>query len=77
MGWFPADACHTHDQRPVRPYLHRLVVGRHTKAWIIPGTEDLRPYINGKTLVIKWLGTLVGFPVLAAILAGVMQLIGA
>ena len=47
----------------------------HTKAWIIPGTEDLMPYIYGKTLVRKWLGTVVGFPILAAILASVMQLI--
>ena len=47
----------------------------HTKAWIISGTEDLMPYIYGKTLVRKWLGTVVGFPILAAILAGVMQLI--
>ena len=47
----------------------------HTKAWIIPGTEDLMPYIYGKTLVRKWLGTVVGYPILAAILAGVMQLI--
>ena len=47
----------------------------HTKAWIIPGTEDLMPYIYGKTLVRKWLGTVVGFPIFAAILAGVMQLI--
>ena len=47
----------------------------HTKAWIIPGTEDLMPYIYGKTLARKWLGTVVGFPILAAILAGVMQLI--
>lgn len=47
----------------------------HTKAWIIPGTEDLMPYIYGKTLARKWLGTVVGYPILAAILAGVMQLI--
>ena len=47
----------------------------HTKAWIIPGTEDLRPYIYEKTLVKKWVGTLVGFPILAAVLAGIMQLI--
>jgi hypothetical protein len=47
----------------------------HTKAWIIPGTEDLRPYIYGKTLVKKWVGTLVGFPILAAVLAGIMQFI--
>ena len=32
----------------------------HTKAWIIPGTEDLMPYIYGKTLVKKWLETIVG-----------------
>ncbi len=47
----------------------------HTKAWVISGTEDLMPYIYGKTLVKKWLGTIVGFPILAALLAGVMQLI--
>jgi len=47
----------------------------HTKAWVIPGTEDLMPYIYGKTLVKKWLGTIVGFPILAALLAGVMQLL--
>ena len=46
----------------------------HTKAWIIPGTEDLIPYIYGKTLVKKWVGTVVGFPILAAILAGIMGL---
>ena len=50
-------------------------VGR-TKAWIIPGTEDLRPYIYGKTLIKNWAGTLIGFPILAAILAWVMQLLG-
>ena len=47
----------------------------HTKAWIIPGTEDLMPYIYGKTLIKKWAGTLVGFPILAAILAGIMQIL--
>lgn len=50
-------------------------VGR-TKAWVIPGTEDLRPYIYGKTLIKKWVGTLIGFPILAAILAWIMQLLG-
>ena len=47
----------------------------HTKAWIIQGTEDLMPYIYGKTLIKKWLGTIVGFPILAAIIAGIMQII--
>ena len=43
-----------------------------TKAWIIPGTEDLQPYIPKKVLIRKWAGTFISFPVLAAILAGVM-----
>lgn len=47
----------------------------HTKAWVIPGTEDMLPYIYGKTLLRKWLGTIVGFPILAVILAGIMRLI--
>lgn len=26
----------------------------HTRAWTIPGTEDLKPYIPRKTLIVKW-----------------------
>lgn len=44
----------------------------HTKAWIIPGTEDLQPYIYGKTLIVKWVGTLAGFPLYAALAALVL-----
>ena len=44
-----------------------------TKAWIIPGTEDMRPYIYGKTLVGKWVSTLIGFPILAVIIAWVVS----
>lgn len=47
----------------------------HTKAWVIPGTEDLQPYIPIKTVVKKWFGTLVGFPLIAAVLAGAVELI--
>ena len=47
----------------------------HTKAWIIPGTEDLRPYIPKKTLIGKWISTLVVNPLIAAIAAGVAMLI--
>jgi len=50
-------------------------VGR-TKAWIIPGTEDLKPYIPGNVLVRKWLGTILGYPAIAAAVAGVMTLLG-
>ncbi len=47
-----------------------------TRAWIIPGTEEFLPYIHGKTLLRKWVGTLIGFPLLAALLSGIMQLAG-
>ena len=47
----------------------------HTKSWIIPGTEDLRPYIPIKMLIIKWLGTLVGYPLIALLIAKVMTFI--
>ena len=46
-----------------------------TRAWIIPGTEEFMPYIYGKTLVTKWVGTLIGFPVLAALIAGILTLL--
>ena len=49
-------------------------VGR-TKAWIIPGTEDLQPYIPKKVLIRKWVGTIIGYPLIAAAIAGVMTLI--
>lgn len=48
-------------------------VGR-TKAWTIPGTEDLKPYIPKKTLIVKWLITIVGNPLIAAAIAGMMLL---
>ena len=47
----------------------------HTKAWNIPDTEDLKPYIDKKTMTGKWIGTLVGFPLIAAIIAGIMKFI--
>ena len=50
-------------------------VGR-TKAWQIKGTEDLKPYIPKFALIRKWLFTVVGFPLIAALMAGVCCLIG-
>ena len=35
-----------------------------------PGTEDLMPYIPKKVLIRKWLGTVLGFPLIAAAIAG-------
>ena len=45
-----------------------------TKAWIIPGTEDLMPYIPVKTKIGKWIATLLIHPLIAAAIAGVMLL---
>ncbi len=45
-----------------------------TKTWIIPGTEDLMPYIPMKTIIGKWTGTLIGYPIIAAILSGILML---
>lgn len=47
----------------------------HTKTWIIPGTEDLMPYINKKTLIRKWVGTIIGYPVMALILSLVISVL--
>ncbi|MBR1797738.1 MAG: hypothetical protein IJ757_06990 [Clostridiales bacterium] len=44
----------------------------HTKAWTIPGTEDLKPYIPRRTVIKKWLLVIVGNPIIAAALAGIM-----
>lgn len=46
----------------------------HTKAWTIPGTEDLKPYIPRKTLIKKWGVIIIGNPLIAAALAGIMLL---
>lgn len=47
----------------------------HTKAWTIPGTEDLKPYINRKDKVMKWIMGIVGAAVLSVIISAVMVLI--
>ena len=46
----------------------------HTKAWHIEGTEDLKPYIPVKVAVVKWTFTIIGFPIISAIIAGVATL---
>ena len=44
----------------------------HTKAWTIPGTEDLKPYIPASAKRRKWLFGTVGMAIIAAILSAVM-----
>ena len=46
----------------------------HTNTWVIPGTEDLKPYIPGRVVVKKWVSSIVGFAALSAIASGVMCL---
>ena len=47
----------------------------HTNDWEIPGTEDLKPYINRKDKLQKWLFGTIGFAVICAVLAGIMSLV--
>ena len=47
----------------------------HTAVWNIPGTEDLKPYIDSKTMTRKWIGTIVGFPLISAQIAVLVGLI--
>lgn len=44
------------------------------KAWVILGTEDLMLYIPEKIMIRKWLGTIAGYPLIAAVTAGFMML---
>ena len=46
----------------------------HTKAWTIPGTEDLKPYITAKDKAKKWLFGTVGMAVISAVLAAIMMI---
>ena len=47
----------------------------HTNAWLIQGTEDLKPYIPVKVLVRKWIGTVVVYPLIALLMAKIMTFI--
>ena len=47
----------------------------HTKAWEIPGTEDMKPYINKKDKRNKWLMGTIGFAILSAVLSEIMSLL--
>lgn len=46
----------------------------HTKAWTIPGTEDLKPYIDAQDKRKKGLVRTVGMAILSAVLAGIMTI---
>ena len=46
----------------------------HTRAWTIPGTENLKPYITKRDKGRKWLFGTVGMVAIAAVLSAVMLL---
>lgn len=47
----------------------------HTKAWVIPGTEDLMPYISKADKQKKWLFGTVGMMLISLVLAGIGTLL--
>ena len=47
----------------------------HTKAWVIPGTEELMPYISKADKRKKWFAGTVGMAGIAVILAGIGTLL--
>ena len=57
-----------------RLFIDEYWVG-HTKAWEILGIEDMKPYVNTKDKIGKWLMGTVGFAILSAVLSGIMALI--
>ena len=48
-------------------------VGR-TKAWTIPGTEDMKPYITAKDKCKKWIFGTLGMAVISSALSGIMMM---
>ena len=44
----------------------------HTKSWIIPGTEDMRPYITKQDKIKKWIFGTVGMAIISAVLSAIM-----
>lgn len=48
-------------------------VGR-TKAWTIPGTEDMKPYITAKDKCKKWIFGTLGMAVISSALSGIMMI---
>ncbi|MBQ4225482.1 MAG: hypothetical protein II664_04105 [Oscillospiraceae bacterium] len=47
----------------------------HTKAWLIPGTEDMRPYIDDHDKMLKWLMGTVGMACISLMISGIMSFI--
>lgn len=46
----------------------------HTKAWTIPGTEDMKPYITARDKCKKWLFGTVGMVIISALISAIMMI---
>lgn len=46
----------------------------HTKAWTIPNTEDLKPYVTTKDKCKKWIFGTVGMAIISLVLSGIMMI---
>lgn len=44
-----------------------------TKAWNIPNTDDLKPYIPTKVLIMKWIFTIIGNPIISLIITSILD----
>jgi hypothetical protein len=57
----------------------RLVIDEywvnHTHSWDIPETEQFKPYVDTKVKIVKWFAGIVGYALLAGIVAAIMTLI--
>ena len=56
-----------------RFFIDEFWVG-HTKAWTIPGTEDLKPYITKQDKIRKWSFGTIGIVIIAALLSAIMMI---
>lgn len=56
-----------------RFFIDEFWVG-HTKAWTIPGTEDLKPYITKQDKIRKWSFGTIGIVIIAALLSTIMMI---
>ena len=74
----PIHTKHSFESSSVMNLIDRFLIDDywvgHTKAWTIPGTEDLKPYITAKDKRRKWLFGMVGMAVISAVLATIMML---
>ena len=75
---FATEFCQIFGILEIANLIDRLIIdeywGGHSGQWVIPGTEDLRPYISSADKKKKWIAGTFGFAVIAAAVAGCIRL---